>query len=268
MFLPLRQLSWTCCQSVRMIFVLLGPNFRLYGQGASWHGKWQLWDPCAFKSCSHHWDSCPEHVAKLSGLSMIPLRPQLYTSWTGGILAGKIPLRRDKCLAKVVPTGCQKNWFAFKSPANGPQTKVGLFSNPLFQPFRWGFWLWRHSPTSPNVYVCLSVRVWSTWKYAFILLQHPECMQNVRECSRMNAECSRIFQNACRMFQNACRMIKNACKMFQNIPECSRIFQNAWSMFQNIQEFMQYACRMFQNVPDCMQIHELACSYISLHAAT
>ena len=103
----IEQLSWTCCQSVRMIFVLLGPNFRLYGQGASWHGKWQLWDPCAFKSCSHHWDSCPEHVAKLSGLSMIPLRPQLYTSWTGGILAGKIPLRRDKCLAKVVPTGCQ-----------------------------------------------------------------------------------------------------------------------------------------------------------------
>ena len=97
---------------------------------------------------------------------LCPLRPQLYTSWTGGILAGKIPLRRDKCLAKVVPTGCQKNWFAFKSPANGPQTKVGLFSNPLFQPFRWGFWLWRCSPTSPNV--CLSVCVWSIWKYAFL----------------------------------------------------------------------------------------------------
>ena len=117
----IEQLSWTYCQSVRMIFVLLGPNFRLYGQGASWHGKWQLWDPCAFKSCSHHWDSCPEHVAKLSGLSMIPLRPQLYTSWTGGILAGKIPFRRDKCLAKVVPTGClQKKTDLHLEALNNP----------------------------------------------------------------------------------------------------------------------------------------------------
>ena len=185
MFLPLRQLSWTCCQSVRMIFVLLGPNFRLYGQGASWHGKWQLWDPCAFKSCSHHWDSCPEHVAKLSGLSMIPLRPQLYTSWTGGILAGKIPLRRDKCLAKVVPTGCQKNWFAFKSPANGPQTKVGLFSNPLFQPFRWGFWLRRRSPTSPNVCLSVCVSVCPSSNLKFFHSMQSGQIQNVLDCSRI-----------------------------------------------------------------------------------
>ena len=155
---------------------------------------------------------------------LCPLRPQLYTSWTGGILAGKIPLRRDKCLAKVVPTGCQKNWFAFKSPANGPQTKVGLFSNPLFQPFRWGFWLWRRSPTSPNV--CLSVCVWSIWKYAFL---HPSTI------SRMHAECS--------------WMVQNECRMFQNIPEC----------MQNVPEYMQNGPECMQKGPERMPIHELAC---------
>ena len=52
---------------------------------------------------------------------LCPLRPQLYTSWTGGILAGKIPFRRDKCLAKVVPTGClQKKTDLHLEALNNP----------------------------------------------------------------------------------------------------------------------------------------------------
>ena len=37
-------------------------------------------------------------------MTLCPHRPQLQTSWTGGILTGKIEFQRHKCLAKVFPT--------------------------------------------------------------------------------------------------------------------------------------------------------------------
>ena len=166
---------------------------------------------------------------------LCPLRPQLYTSWTGGILAGKIPLRRDKCLAKVVPTGCQKNWFAFKSPANGPQTKVGLFQIHYFSPLG-GVFGCEDAAQQVLMYVCLSVCGQSGNMPSYTLLQYPECMQNVREWSRMNAECARIFQTACRMFQN--------------VTGCMQIHELACSYIS------------------LMQLQNLACSYISFHWVT
>ena len=116
------------------------------------------------------------------------------------------------------------------------------------------FWLWRRSPTSPNV--CLSVCVWSIWKYAFL---HPSTI------SRMHAECSWMFQNECRVFENIPECMQNVPECMQNDPECIQI-TDLW------------ACMQYQNVPEhsrmhtdlwaCMQVHELACSYISLHAVT
>ena len=80
-------------------------------------------------------------------------------------------------------------------------------------------------------------------------IMHAECFIMHAECYRMHAGCSRMHAESSRMIQNACRMFKNACRMSQNVPEC-----------------MQECSRMFQNIPKCMQIHELACSYINLHA--
>ena len=109
----------------------------------------------------------------------------------------------------------------------------------------------------------------------------PECMQNVPECSRMYEkypECSSMFQTVCRVcqnvpkcmhnvpdccrkFQNVCRMFQNVCKMFQIVPECSR-------MFQNVLESSRLYAECSKMYAECMQIHELACTYISLHAVT
>jgi len=52
LFLTFRQLSWTCCHAVRIIFVLLDSNFRLQGLWSSWQENVNLERQVLGKSCS------------------------------------------------------------------------------------------------------------------------------------------------------------------------------------------------------------------------
>ena len=52
LLLTFRQLSWTCCNAVRIIFVLLDSNFRLQGLCSSWQENVNLERQVLGKSCS------------------------------------------------------------------------------------------------------------------------------------------------------------------------------------------------------------------------
>ena len=52
LLLTFRQLSWTCCNAVRIIFVLLDSNFRLQGLWSSWQENVNLERQVLGKSCS------------------------------------------------------------------------------------------------------------------------------------------------------------------------------------------------------------------------
>ena len=101
----------------------------------------------------------------------------------------------------------------------------------------------------------------------------PECIQNVPECSRMHLECSRMHAECSRMhaecskrFQSACWRFQYVCKMFQNVLECMQNVPKCYKMLQN-----ELACiymSLHKGPWSCMQLHNLACSYITLHAVT
>ena len=150
-----------------MIYVLLGPNSRLYGQGGIFKGKMtNIW----YKDLAKVVPTIETVVLIMLPRcqdDLCPLRLQLQTSWTWGILRGKMKIMRYKCFAKVVPT-IEKNVLNILPICEDDLCPLKLQLQPLWAGGTWeGKWqLW---DTSAQQKLFLSLRQLSGLKVQWII---------------------------------------------------------------------------------------------------